>query len=200
LDAPNKVKINIVAISKDRRTGKFIDVSDPVSGKDIEFTRVGTKRATTYEGFKLTDTGTPPPVWYQNVPDDFEEFILYPEYDRVYAEVFGGAVVEGAAAAVPASAPTRTRGPAPAEVPPVVVDPDPAPAPALAAVPAPAPAADPAPAPAADPAPAPAVVPAPAPAAVPPATRTRARGGSGSVTPDVQARIDALRNGQGGAQ
>jgi hypothetical protein len=196
IDAPKKIKDNIVSISRDRRTGNYVDVSDPQTGADIEFSRVGTKLSTTYEGFKLSNNGVPPEEWYANVPDDFDEFLLWPEYDRVYAEVFGGAAapVLGSPAPgsvvdpAPAAAPTRTRQPQPAPapvaagVPESVTDPDPAPA---AATPQPQPAPQPQPVP----------QPQPAPAAAP----TRQRGGAapgGAVSDEVQSRIDQLKQGQ----
>jgi len=183
LDAPRVVKDNIVAISKDRRTGSFVDVSDPKSGADVEFERVGSGIQTKYEGFKLSNNGTPPDVWYQNVPDDFEEFLLYPEYGTVYAAVYGsgpGAVIETREAPSVAS----TSEPA------VVTDPSPVRERSAPAQPAPA-----APAPA-QPAPA-----APESASVgsghsAPAPTVRDRGNS-PIQPDVQNRINEIMKGAG---
>ena len=58
-----------------------------VEGMDIEFERVKVKGRTSYRGFKLLDNGEPPKDWYENAPEDFEEFIIYPDYDTVAKEV-----------------------------------------------------------------------------------------------------------------
>jgi len=87
-DAPVIVKDNIVSLSKDKRTGEVIDVSDPVDGRDVEFVRVGTNRRTRYEGFKLVKNEPIPESWYKNVPD-FDEVLLKPDYDQVKSEVRG---------------------------------------------------------------------------------------------------------------
>jgi hypothetical protein len=89
-DCPVTIKDDIISLSKDKRTGKFIDVSDRVEGKDIEFTKTGTgMQGTKYGGTKLVDNAVPPEDWYANVPDDFEEFLLHPTYEEVQREVTG---------------------------------------------------------------------------------------------------------------
>jgi len=178
VDAPKRVKDGIINASVDKRTGQKVDVSDPVNGADVYFTRVGTKRNTTYEAFELNRTnGQPPAEWFQNVPDEFDSYLLWPRYETVYAEVFGGA---------PGTAPTRQSAPSPVSETGSVVDPDPAPAPVATPDPAPAPVATPDPAP----------VPAPASTT---GAATRSRGGATSaspvIDPDVQARINQLKNG-----
>ena len=40
-DAPTTILNGIVGLSKDKRSGKILDVSDPKNGRDIEFTRKG---------------------------------------------------------------------------------------------------------------------------------------------------------------
>jgi len=87
-DAPVIVKDNIVSLSKDKRTGEIIDVSDPEDGRDVEFVRVGTSRKTRYEGFKLVESDPIPESWYKDVPD-FDEVLLKPDYDQVKREVRG---------------------------------------------------------------------------------------------------------------
>jgi len=201
LDAPKSVKDNIVSISRDRRTGTFIDVSDPKTGADIEFTRVGTKLSTKYEGFKLSNKGTPPDEWYQNVPDEFDEFLLWPDYNAVHAEVFGGAAPvpttdNSQQQPAPGAAPTRQRV---SEMSPVV-DPVPTTEPQQV-VPQLQPQSQPGPAPQPQSQPGPAPQPQsqqavpqpqqPAPGAAP----TRDRGQTSQVSaisPEVQARLDQL--------
>jgi hypothetical protein len=86
-DAPVSVKDGIVAISRDKRKGTFIDISTLEEGSDIEFEKTGKRMKTSYSGFKLSnDNGKPPKEWYQNVPDDFDEFILRPDYNKVAVE------------------------------------------------------------------------------------------------------------------
>jgi len=88
-DAPVTFKVEVISISRDKRTGKFIDVSTREEGMDIEFERIGKgMNNTEYRGFCLRDNGVPPKSWYDSVPDDFEEFILYPSYETV-AEALG---------------------------------------------------------------------------------------------------------------
>jgi hypothetical protein len=86
-DAPVSVKDGIVAISRDKRKGTFIDVSTFEEGADIEFEKSGKGLKTSYSGFVLNkDNGAAPKEWYENVPDDFDEFILHPDYNKVAVE------------------------------------------------------------------------------------------------------------------
>jgi hypothetical protein len=88
LDAPTTIKEEIVALSRDRRTGAVVDVSDRKEGFDIEFERQGTGRYNTeYSGFKLTQGQVPPESWYQNAPDTFEDLLSWSDYDQVAAEI-----------------------------------------------------------------------------------------------------------------
>jgi len=125
-DSPVSVKDNVISLSKDRRTGDFIDVSDPLTGKDIEFERVGKGMTTKYEGFKLMDNSPPPQEWYNNAPDDFEEFIMYPTYEQLvtamgFADPSSNPQMENPQESVVQDPPTRTRGgaeqPAPVQQP-----------------------------------------------------------------------------------
>ncbi|MHA1363979.1 MAG: hypothetical protein ACTSP1_15820 [Candidatus Freyarchaeota archaeon] len=75
-DAPSVVKDNIVGLSKDKRTGEVIVVSDPEEGRDIEFTRTGTGLNTRYQNFKLVDNNPIPDEW-KDVPS-FDEVLLIP--------------------------------------------------------------------------------------------------------------------------
>lgn len=98
LDAATSIKEEIVALSRDRRTGAVVDVSDREGGFDIEFERQGTGRLNTrYSGFKLAKGQTPPESWYQNAPDTFEDLLAWPDYDEIAAEMGG---VSGSASQV----------------------------------------------------------------------------------------------------
>jgi len=87
-DAPVVVKDNIVSLSKDRRTGEIIDVSDLEDGRDIEFVKVGSGLKTKYEGFKLVPTDPIPKEWAEGVPD-FDEVLLVHDYDKLKLALTG---------------------------------------------------------------------------------------------------------------
>ncbi len=81
---------SIKSLSKDRRTQSVIDVSDPVEGRDIEFTRKGTGQLNTaYEAFKLIESDPIPKEWYDGVPA-FDDILLVPTYEQVELELYGG--------------------------------------------------------------------------------------------------------------
>jgi hypothetical protein len=86
-DCALTIKQNICALSKDKRTGEVLDVSDPVEGRDIEFIRVDGKR-TTYEGFNLVATQPIPEGWYKGLPD-YKDVLLIPTYADVQRELLG---------------------------------------------------------------------------------------------------------------
>jgi len=86
-DCALTIKQNICALSKDKRTGEVLDVSDPVDGRDIEFIRVDGKR-TTYEGFNLVVTQPIPEGWYKGLPD-YKDVLLVPNYAEVQHELLG---------------------------------------------------------------------------------------------------------------
>lgn len=88
-DSPLVIKDNIVSLSKNRRTGETLDISDPVEGRDIEFVRRGKqKNNTRYEGFKLVEGKPIPESWYQDIPT-FDDVLLKPDYDEVKQQVRG---------------------------------------------------------------------------------------------------------------
>ena len=88
-DSPCVVKDNIVTLSKDKRTGNSIDVSDPEKGRDVEFSRTGTGiKHTKYRGFKLDDNNPIPDDWCKDVPE-FDDILLKPNYDKVQEVVMG---------------------------------------------------------------------------------------------------------------
>jgi len=79
---------NIVALSKDPKTGAPLDVSDPETGMDIKFVRKGTDRQTTYMGYQLIENGAIPKEWYESVPT-FESVLDIPTYEEMYKELHG---------------------------------------------------------------------------------------------------------------
>ena len=128
LDAPVSFKEEVISLSKDKRSGAFIDVSTYEEGMDIEFEKIGKGLNTKYKGFVLKDGGQAPREWYDGAPDEFEEFMLYPTYEQVAAELpqaRGGARSDVGTVRDPDPAPASNRGAAAEET---VKDPDPAPA------------------------------------------------------------------------
>jgi hypothetical protein len=87
-DAPSTILNGIVGLSKDKRTGKILDVSSPKDGRDIEFTRKGSGLLTKYDSFKLVDNNPIPDEWLKDVPA-FDDILLIPTYDQVKKEVTG---------------------------------------------------------------------------------------------------------------
>ena len=107
-DAPGVVKDNIVSLSKDRRSGEIIDVSDPDDGRDIEFVKTGVKLQTRYSAFKLVNTEPIPKSWFEDVPE-FEEILAKPDYDKVKEMVSGTATEESADAKAEVDDTSRSR-------------------------------------------------------------------------------------------
>ena len=87
-DAPTTILNGIVGLSKDKRSGKILDVSDPKNGRDIEFTRKGSGLLTKYDSFKLVENNPIPEEWLKDVPA-FDDILLVPTYDQVKKEVTG---------------------------------------------------------------------------------------------------------------
>jgi hypothetical protein len=81
------IKDGIVALSTDPRTQRTIDISSRDEGMDVVFDRVGSGLNTKYLAFRLMPGEKPPESWYKNAPDDFEEFILKPDYAEVSTEL-----------------------------------------------------------------------------------------------------------------
>lgn len=84
--APSIYK-EVCNLSKDKRTGASIDPTDPVDGRDIEFTRIDGAR-TSYSGFKLEKTEPIPESWYTGLPS-YDEILLRPTYEEVKQAVSG---------------------------------------------------------------------------------------------------------------
>jgi len=75
-DAPMTVNDEILALSKDRRTGELIDVSDPIDGKIVAFERVGTGLTTKYRGFALEDRDPLMESWLDQAVDFDKVFVI----------------------------------------------------------------------------------------------------------------------------
>jgi len=87
-DSPIIIKDNIVSLSKDRRTGEIVDVSDLEDGRDVEFVKVGNGLKTRYEGFKLVKADPVPESWVENVPD-FDDVVIVCDYETLKSELMG---------------------------------------------------------------------------------------------------------------
>jgi len=86
-DCPPSIYKAVCTLSQDRRTGEKVDPTDPVDGRDIEFTRKDGKR-TEYVGFVLTKTEPIPKSWYEDLPP-FEDILLKPDPDEMALAVSG---------------------------------------------------------------------------------------------------------------
>ena len=88
-DAAPGIRDEIVTLSVDKRSGKPIDVSDPVEGKEIAFSRTGKRLKTRYKGFELVDPEVKLP---KDIFDDvplFEDVLQDTSYELL-EEAFGG--------------------------------------------------------------------------------------------------------------
>ncbi len=89
-DAPGAFKRNVLELSKNPRSGEFIDVSDPDEGGDILFVREGKMLQTKYLGFRILPDSTPlSPEIYLATPQKFEDVMIVPDYDETLALVSG---------------------------------------------------------------------------------------------------------------
>ena len=88
-DAPMTVNDNILSMSKDRRTGELIDVSDPVDGKILAFDRVGSGLTTKYQGFALEDRDPLMESWLDQAVD-FENVFVIASYEEIKKAWEGG--------------------------------------------------------------------------------------------------------------
>lgn len=106
-DAPQTVNEEIIGLSKNRKTGELIDISDPDTGKVLIFDRKGTKALNTkYSTFELDD-GEPIPDEWLNIPT-FDELMHFGTDDEML-ESMGAAVKERAAEPDPAVEAPRSR-------------------------------------------------------------------------------------------
>jgi len=92
-DAPMTVNDEILALSKDRKTGQLIDISDAVDGKVLAFDRVGTGIQTKYKGFGLEDREPLLESWL-NAAVELEQVIVIATYDEIKKAWDGGEVEE----------------------------------------------------------------------------------------------------------
>lgn len=77
-DCPIGIYKEVKSRSKNKRRGvtqegadfkKYIDVSDPINGRDIEFEQVKEGGKYSYEGVRLVSTESIPEDWYKNLPE-----------------------------------------------------------------------------------------------------------------------------------
>ncbi len=93
-DAPMTVDDEILAMSKDRRTGELLDVSDPDDGFTVSFLREGAQRRTNYKAFKLEERDPLPDEWLDAVIP-LEKVIVVGNYDEMKEAYFGDDKEEG---------------------------------------------------------------------------------------------------------
>lgn len=87
-DAPRKVTDEILKLSE-TRSGNLIDVSDPIEGRNVCFTRQGRNwDDTIYCDFRLEDRESIPAEWLENLPV-FDEVLKVPDYNIMKAELQG---------------------------------------------------------------------------------------------------------------
>jgi len=89
-DAPSVIKNGIVKVSKHKRTGEFIDVTDPENGKDISFTKTKTGKESyniEYAGFQLEDRTEILEEWL-DLPD-FDDILDFSDYDEIKEAFIG---------------------------------------------------------------------------------------------------------------
>jgi hypothetical protein len=107
-DAPSIIVNNILGLSKDKRTGKILDVSDPIDGRDVEFVRKGTGLNSKYEAFNLVKTEAIPKEWHTDVPT-FDDVLLVPTYEQMKIETSGEISQSNPEKEISTPRPTRTR-------------------------------------------------------------------------------------------
>jgi hypothetical protein len=86
MDAPATVCNELVKLSRDKRTKQVIDISDPKTGCDVEFSREGKGRMTKYGSFKLARPSEIPGEWYKDVPD-FLDILAIPSVEQLEKEM-----------------------------------------------------------------------------------------------------------------
>ncbi len=92
-DAPMTVNDGILAESRDKRSGKVLDISDPDSGSILAFTRVGKGKRSRYQAFSLEERDPLPQEWLDAV-GEFEDTVVVKDYDYIHAAYFGAGSVE----------------------------------------------------------------------------------------------------------
>jgi len=87
--APKTVNDELLTLSEDRRTGAYIDIADPITGKTVMFKRTGMKKENTkYSGFSLEDRESIPAAILEAVPD-WDILLNKADYDEVYKDFYG---------------------------------------------------------------------------------------------------------------
>ena len=108
-DAPMTFNDEVLALSKDRRTGELIDVSDPVDGKVVAFERVGQGLTTKYRGFVLEDRDPLLESWLDQAVD-FENVFVIASYDELKKAWEGGEESDSDDEPEPSEVPRRLSG------------------------------------------------------------------------------------------
>ena len=86
-DAPQTINDEILGLSKDKRTGEVIDISDPKKGKILAFDREGKgAHNTKYRSFSLEALGDVPKEWLDVVPA-FEDLLHYGTEEEMLASL-----------------------------------------------------------------------------------------------------------------
>ena len=83
-NAPVSIEDGIYSVSRNRRSGKVIDISNETDGRILAFTRTGKMLKSKYTGFELEDD--PFPVedeWLDSVVD-WDELLIKADYDTIY--------------------------------------------------------------------------------------------------------------------
>jgi hypothetical protein len=87
-DAPMTVNDEIISLSKNRRTGEFIDISDPENGQTVIFERRGKGKGARYQGFELEDREPLPVEWLESVLP-FKDVLVIKDYAEILAAYKG---------------------------------------------------------------------------------------------------------------
>lgn len=108
VSVPKTVYEGILDISKDRRTGEIIDITDPDTGKVFLFDRAGDKQYNTeYKTFAIEDRQPLPDEWL--VVLRYTDVLKFHDYQTIRAAFYGGVEpAETAASAAPQAQTTTT--------------------------------------------------------------------------------------------
>ena len=113
-DAPMTVNAEILTLSKNPRTGELLDISDPVDGANLVFTKKGKGRGTKYMGFSLEARDPIPQEWLDAVVP-FESTINIGTYDAMNEAFHGDEKEEEKPAAPTRRFPSRSVASDPAD-------------------------------------------------------------------------------------
>ena len=80
-DAPNSLNDEILTLSKNPRTGEFIDISSIDDPRDFHFCRSGERLRTKYSGSSIESGAEPDETWFEFPL--FEDIIVMPSYEEM---------------------------------------------------------------------------------------------------------------------